>query len=438
MTSVNIGLLGCGTVGTGVARILIDNADILKRRVGADLTLRRVADIDTETDRGVAFPEGVFIDDGAQVVSDPDIHIVVEMIGGEGIAKTLMLEAIRNGKHVVTANKALLAKHGAEVFEAAAAAGVDLAYEASVGGCMPVIKTLRESLAGNRIESATGILNGTCNYILTRITDEGISFEDALKMAQALGFAEADPTLDVEGFDTAHKLAIITQLAFGTPVAFEDLFIEGITHITPMDIDYARQFGFRIKLLAICKAVDGGVEARVHPTMIDEENLLSKVSGSINALTITGDAVGDVMLYGHGAGMMPTASAVVSDIVDITRNRMIGCDTGRVPLLSFQPESRVPLRILPMDEITTHYYLRIHVLDRPGVLSRISGILGESGISIQSVHQKGRKTRGPVPIVMMTHRAREADMQKALNAITDMDVVAERPVLIRVEDESND
>lgn len=437
MTSIQVGLLGCGTVGTGVARMLINNADILRKRVGADLVLRRVADIDTETDRGVAFENGVFIKDGFELVRDPEIDIVVEMIGGEGIAKELMLKALENGKHVVTANKALLAKHGSEVFQAAAAKGLDLAYEASVGGCMPVIKTLRESLVGNRIESATGILNGTCNYILTRITDEGIEFADALAQAQAKGFAEADPTLDVEGFDTAHKLAIITALAFGTPVNFDDLYIEGITRITPMDIDFARLFNYRIKLLAISKAVGDGVEARVHPTMIPEDNLLSKVSGSINALTLIGDAVGDVMLYGRGAGMMPTASAVVGDIVDIARNLVQGSGP-RVPLLSFQPDQMTPRRILPMAEISTHYYLRIHVLDRPGVLSTISGILGQMDISIQTVIQKGRKAKGPVPIVMLTHRAREADMQKALTAITDLDVVAERPMLIRVEDENGD
>lgn len=437
MKSINVGLLGFGTVGTGVARLLIENADILRKRVGADLTLRRVADIDTETDRGVTLPEGVLIKDGAQLVADPDIDIVAEMIGGEGIAKDLMLKAFENGKHVVTANKALLAKHGNVVFQAAAAKGLDLAYEASVGGCMPVIKTLRESLVGNRIASATGILNGTCNYILSRITDEGITFDEALSHAQSLGFAEADPTLDIEGFDTAHKLAIITSLAFGTPVNFDDLYIEGINRITPMDIDFARQFGYRIKLLAICKEAADGIEARVHPTMIPEDNLLSKISGSINALTITGDAVGDVMLYGHGAGMMPTASAVIGDIVDIARNLIQG-NAGRVPLLAFQSDRMVPLRILPMDEVTTHYYLRIHVLDRPGVLSRISGILGEMDISIQTVHQKGRKAKGPVPIVMMTHSAREADMQKALTIITDLDVVEARPMLIRVEDENSD
>ena len=433
MTTLQVGLLGFGTVGAGVARLLIESADRIRDRLGMGLNLKYVADIDLTTDRGVRLADGVLIDDAERVVNDPEVDIVIEMIGGEGIAKTLILQAIANGKQVVTANKALLAKHGKELFQAADRKGVDLAYEASVGGCMPVIKTLRESLVGNRINGMGGILNGTCNYILSRITDEGIDFREALAKATEAGYAEADPTLDVEGFDTAHKLAILTSLAYGTEVDFDDIFIEGITQITPLDIDFARQFGYRIKLLAISKNHGDRVEARVHPTMIPEGNLLSTISGSLNALNISGDAVGDVMLYGHGAGMMPTASAVVGDVVDIARNLSRGA-TGRVPLRSFQPDKIGRIPIVSVDELVTHYYFRFTVKDQPGVLSTISGILGEYGISIQSVQQKGRKSSGAVPVVMLTHRAREADVQKAFRRIEALDVVDEKPMLIRLED----
>ena len=433
MTTLQVGLLGFGTVGAGVARLLIDSADRIRARLGMDLNLKYVADIDLDTDRGIHLADGVLINDADRVVNDPEVDIVIEMIGGEGIAKTLILKAIENGKQVVTANKALLAKHGTELFKAADRKGVDLAYEASVGGCMPVIKTLRESLVGNRINGMGGILNGTCNYILSRITDEGIDFRDALAKATEAGYAEADPTLDVEGFDTAHKLAILTSLAYGTEVDFDDIYIEGITQITPLDIDFARQFGYRIKLLAISKNHGDRVEARVHPTMIPEDNLLSTISGSLNALNISGDAVEDVMLYGHGAGMMPTASAVVGDVVDIARNLSRGA-TGRVPLRSFQPDRIGRIPIVSVDELVTHYYFRFTVKDQPGVLSTIAGILGEYGISIQSVQQKGRKSSGAVPVVMLTHRAREADVQNAFRRIEALDVVDEKPMLIRLEE----
>ena len=435
MKEINIGLLGCGTVGTGVAKILIENRDLIRSRVGATLNLRRVADIDLKTDRGIRFDDGVFISDAYKIVDDPDIDIIVEMIGGEGVAMDLILRAIDNNKQVVTANKALLANHGNSIFKAAAKKGVDLAFEASVGGCMPIIKSLRESLVGNHVKSLAGILNGTCNYILSRSTDDGSSFEDVLAEAQEKGFAEADPTLDVEGIDTAHKLAILTSLAYGMEINFKDIYIEGISNITPMDIDFAGQFGYRIKLLAISKDTGNAVDARVHPTMIPFDNLLSSVNGVLNAITITGDSVGDVMLYGHGAGMMPAASAAISDTVDIARNLLSGA-SGRVPLLSYQMGNIRKIPIMPVDKILTHYYFRFAAMDRPGVLSKISGILGDLGISIKSVHQKGRKTKGPVPIVMLTHLAKEADVRKAMAKITDLDVVKDRPVLIRIEDEA--
>ncbi len=435
MREINIGMLGCGTVGTGVAKLLLEQRDLIASRLGAVLNLRRVADLDVARDRGIRFPDGMLIADARRVVEEPGLDIIIEMIGGEGIAKELILKAIANGRHVVTANKALIATHGNEIFRSAAEKKVDLYFEASVGGCMPIIKTLRESLVGNRIAAMTGILNGTCNYILSKITDEGSTFADALAVAQRQGYAEADPTLDVEGFDTAHKIAILSALAYGTPINLKDVYIEGISHITPMDIEFAGQFGYRIKLLAISKRRDDAVEARVHPTMIPFGNLLSNVNGTLNAVTVSGDATGDILLYGRGAGMMPTASAVIGDVVDLTRNLLSGT-TGRVPALAFQPERIRPIPIMPIDRISSHYYFRFSALDRPGVLSSISGILGAHGISIQSVHQKGRKTNGAVPVVMLSHRALEADVKKALSEISALDVTAAKPVLIRIEDES--
>ncbi|MDM8517842.1 homoserine dehydrogenase [Desulfobacterales bacterium HSG16] len=393
-----------------------------------------MADIDTKTDRGFALDDGVLIDDAFAVINDPDIDIIVEMIGGQGIAKDLILKAINNGKPVVTANKALLAAYGNELSQAAAENNVDLAYEASVGGCMPIIKTIRESLVGNRISGISGILNGTCNYILSEISENGVAFDEILAEAQEEGYAEADPTLDIEGFDTAHKLAILNSLAYGMEMNLEDIYIEGISGIDPMDIRYAKQFGYTIKLLAISKFLGDSVEARVHPTMIPSENLLSNVGGTLNAVTVTGDAVGNILLYGHGAGMMPTASAVVGDIVDIARN-LISNTRGRVPMFSYQPDHIEKIPIIPIDEISAHYYFRFSALDRPGVLSKISGILGDLGISIKIVHQKDRKTKGAVPIVMLTHHAKEAHVKQALAKIGSLDIVSDTPVLIRIEDQ---
>jgi homoserine dehydrogenase len=436
MKVINVGLLGCGTVGTGVAKLLIENQALLRSRVGAELKLKTIADIDTRRERGLDLAPGVMVPDARPVVDDPEIDIIVEMIGGEGIARELILKAIQNGKQVVTANKALLAIHGNALFAAAAAGGVDLAFEASVGGCMPIIKTLRESLVADRIHAMTGILNGTCNYILTKITEDGSPFREALAEAQKNGFAEADPTLDVGGFDTAHKLALLTALAYGIQINYGDIYIEGISEITPQDIGFAADFGYRVKLLAIGKDRGSAVEARVHPTMIPEDNILSSVNGSLNAITVSADAVGDILLSGRGAGMLPTASAVLSDVVDIARNLVNGA-TGRVPALSYQRDQirRVPL--LPIEELTTHYYFRFAALDRPGVLSKISGILGNHEISLKSVHQKGRKTNGAVPIVMLTHLAREADVKQALAEIAFLDVVSDRPVVIRIEDDND-
>jgi homoserine dehydrogenase len=437
MKKINVGLLGCGTVGTGVAKLLIDSQRVINARLGATLTLKRVADIDIETDRGIQFEEGVLTTDANAIVNDPEIDIIIEMIGGEGIAKELILKAIDNGKQVITANKALLASQGNNLFKAAAEKSVDLAFEAAVGGCMPIIKSIRESLVANRIHSMIGILNGTCNYILTKITDEKRPFGDALSEAQEKGYAEADPTLDVDGIDTAHKIAILTALAYGTEINLPDVYIEGISKITPLDVEFAEHFGYRIKLLAISKRKGDRIEARVHPTMIPFGNLLSNVNGTVNAIMVSGDAVGDIMLYGRGAGMMPTASAVISDTVDIARNLMAGT-TRRVPALSFQRNHLQNIKIMPMNEIITHYYFRFLALDRPGVLSKISGILGSHDISIQSMQQKGRKTDGSVPVVMVSHQAKEADVQEAIAEIDDLNVVGEKTVLIRIEDEQLD
>jgi homoserine dehydrogenase len=435
MQPVQLGLIGCGTVGTGVARLLLERRQLLADRTGIDLQLKYVADLDRDTDRGITFAPGVFIDDAWTVINDPRVDIVIEMIGGQGIARDLILAAIQKGKHVVTANKALLATQGNALMQAATAAGVDLAFEASVGGCMPIVKSLREALVGNDIQSMVGILNGTCNYILTQITEEGIAFETALAQAQASGYAEADPTLDIEGLDAAHKLAILAALAYGMRINFDDIYVEGISAISPMDIQFARDFGYRIKLLAISKHHGDSIEARVHPAMIPVGNILSNVSGSLNAITVSGHAAQELFLSGRGAGMMPTASAVLSDIVDLARNLRHG-KAGRVPLLGYQPDKIKQIPVMPMSEIVCHYYIRFAVQDRPGVLAAIAGILGDNGISIQSVQQKDRKTNGWVPIVMLTHHAREASIQKALGEIGALEVVGPAPVLIRIEDDT--
>ncbi len=431
---IQVGLLGCGTIGAGVVSILTDQAELIDARVGARIQLARVADINPEAVSGLGLAQGVFTQDARQVVFDPDIPVVVELIGGEGIALELILAALEKGKSVVTANKALVAAHADDIARAAEKGGGDFLFEASVGGCMPVIKTLRESLVGNRVQAMLGILNGTCNYILSKITFENMPYEKALAQAQELGFAEADPTLDVEGIDTQHKLAIIMALAYGTKVNYQDLHVSGISEITPMDIDFAESFGYRIKLLAITKNHGDSVEGRVHPAMIPHSNLLSGVGSNMNALTIHGDAVGEMVLYGQGAGKMPTASAVVSDLADIARNLVLGANK-RVPIFSFQPHRMKEIPILPMNKIRTRYYIRFAALDRPGVLSKISGILGDCGISLASVQQKGRHADGPVPIVMLTHEAVEENVQKALKNIKALDVIADKPVLIRIEND---
>jgi homoserine dehydrogenase len=415
-----------------VAKILMDNAALIRRRVGVPLELVRIADIDVTRDRGIALPAGLLTADAKQVLNDPTIEIVIELIGGYDAAKRIILDAIAAGKHVVTANKALLALHGEEMFEAAARKGVDLGFEGSVGGGIPVIRALTEGLAGNRIESIYGIINGTSNYILSRMTHENQSFEAVLKAAQQAGYAEADPTFDVAGIDSEHNLSILASLAFGTPVNFKEIYTEGITHITPADIAYAKEFGFTIKLLGIAKLMDGEVEARVHPTMLSSVSPIAQVDGVYNAIQLVGDAVGDVVLYGQGAGSMPTGSAVVSDVIAIGRNLLKGA-VGRVPAASFQQDQRRPLRMTPMEDIRSLYYLRFTVVDRPGVLAQIAGELGRCGISISSMLQQGRREGQTVPVVIMTQMAKERDVQAALREINRKPFVSEPASLIRVE-----
>jgi homoserine dehydrogenase len=431
---IGVGIIGFGTVGTGVAKILVNTAALITRRVGVAIELVRVADLDIVRDRGIALAPGVLTTDAKQVLTDPNIDIVIELIGGYDTAKRVILETIAAGKHVVTANKALLALHGEEIFDAATRKGVELGFEASVGGGIPVIRALTEGLAGNRIESIYGIINGTSNYILSRMTHEGHGFNEVLQDAQRAGYAEADPTFDVAGIDSAHKLAILACLAYGMPVNFKDVYTEGITNITPIDIAYAKQFGYTIKLLGIAKLMEGEVEARVHPTMLPSASPIAQVEDVYNAIQLVGDAVGDVVLYGRGAGSMPTGSAVVSDVIAITRNVIKGA-VGRVPVASFQQDQRRPLRLRPMEEISSLYYLRFTVVDRPGVLAQIAGELGRCGISISSMVQQGRREGQTVPVVIKTHSAKERDVQTALREINRQPFVSEPTVLIRVEGE---
>ncbi len=433
MKKIHIGLLGFGTVGSGMVKILLENHEVIESRLGASLALKWIAARNLERDRGIAVDAGLLTTDAEKVVDDPAVDIVVELIGGYEPAKRFILKAIENGKQVVTANKALLAAHGNEIFSAALRKGVEVGFEASVGGGIPLIRSIKEGLAANHIQSLFGILNGTANYILTKMTDQGRPFSDVLKEAQALGYAEADPTFDVEGIDTAHKLTILLGIAYGVPMDFKAVYTEGISKITPLDIQFIKEFGYRIKLLAISKDDGEAIEARVHPTLIPADSMLASVNEAYNALYVKGDAVGNVMFYGPGAGMMPTGSAVVSDLVDVARNIIRGA-IGRVPSLGYEPTRVKARRIKLIEELETEYYFRVSAEDRPGVLSKIAGILGKHEISIKSVHQKGRDIVGAVPLVMITHEAREAAVRMALSEIDELDVVKDETVLIRIED----
>ncbi len=433
MKPIHVGLLGIGTVGGGTWDVLSRNAGEIRRRAGRAIRITRVADKDLKKARRLVDGKAKVSGNAWEVVRAADIEIVVELIGGTGIAKDLVLEAIARGKHVVTANKALLAKHGNRIFAAAQRKGVMVAFEASVGGGIPIIKALREGLAANRIEWIAGIINGTSNFILSEMRDKGSSFADALRQAQRRGYAEADPTFDVEGIDAAHKLTILSALAFGIPMQFSKAYTEGISRLTQEDIGYAEELGYRIKLLGITRRAKKGIELRVHPTLVPARRLIANVEGVMNAILVKGDTVGATMYYGAGAGSQPTASAVVADLVDVTR--LITADPGhRVPHLAFQPDQLSDTPILPIGAVETAYYLRMRVLDKPGVLARITRILADSGISIDAMVQKepgeGEKR---VDIVMLTHRAIEKNVNAALARIEKLPTVLGKVTRIRLE-----
>lgn len=430
METVHIGVLGFGTVGAGVIKTLLEQQTLLRARVGVDLRLKKIADIDIASPRPVEVDRSLLTTDAQEILTDPEIQVVVELIGGYEPARTFSLQAIRQGKHIVTANKALLAVHGQELFETAHQHQVDIGFEGSVGGGIPIIRSLREGFVANNIAEMYGILNGTTNYILTEMTEHGGSFDEVLKQAQDLGLAEADPTLDIEGGDPAHKIIILTYLAFGKHASMDQILIEGITNLNPVDIKFAKELGYTLKLLAIARRTDNTIEVRVHPTMLHVEHLLAKVEGSFNAIYVVGDVVGSTMLYGRGAGMMPTASAVVGDIVDIARNIHKGI-SNKIPLL-YPAEEASRLTLQAPDGFTSRYYLRFTVLDRPGVLSKISGVLAEYDISIASVIQKEAHPVDSVPVVMLTYEATERNMQQALQKIGNLGVVTDETVVIRV------
>lgn len=435
MNKINVGLIGFGTVGAGVVTILKQNASLLRRRIGIPVELKKIADLDIKTSRGIAVAKNLLTTDAHAILNDPDIDIVIELIGGIEPARTFILEAIKQGKHVVTANKALLSKHGYEIFSAAAKNEVDVAFEASVGGGIPIIRVVQEGFASDRITGFLGILNGTSNYILSRMTDEGADFKAVLKDAQKHGYAEADPTLDVEGIDTAHKLSVLLGLAFSGKVKPEKIYTEGISRITPLDIAFAKELGYKIKLLAICRGTEQEIDARVHPTLIPDGHLLSRVSGTFNAIFMQSRDVGPTMFYGRGAGMMPTGSAVVADIVSLSRNIIKGV-SNRVPLYADGQKEIPEIKLRPVSEIHTRYYLRLSAVDKPGVLSKISGILGRNHISIHSVVQKGRRTSGgSVPLFMLTHEAKESDLQKAMKELDRLALLRQKTMVIRIEDD---
>ena len=436
---VGVGLIGFGTVGTGVVKVLRENAGVIGERLGFPIELVRIADLDTQTDRHVDLTGIRFDSDTDGLLADPSVSIVIELIGGYDVAKRMILRAIDAGKHVVTANKALLALHGKEIFEAAEAKGVDVAFEASVGGGIPILRSMREGLSANRIESLHGIMNGTTNYVLTEMEETGEAFEVVLKRAQDLGYAEADPSFDVDGVDAAHKLTLLAAMAFGAEFTFKDIPTEGIREIAPLDFEAAREFGYRIKLLGIAKqhlGADGveRIEARVHPTMIPATSLLAKVDGAMNAIAVHGNAVGPTLFYGAGAGEMPTASAVVADLMEIAREIRRG-SAGRVAPLAYMPDHLRPKPMVPLSDLHARAYLVFTAEDRAGVLGAIATTLGEHGIGIESVIQQGRAGSGSVPVVVLTHPAQEGAVRLALATIDRLGEVTAPTRLIRIEED---
>jgi homoserine dehydrogenase len=436
MKPIKVGLLGIGTVGAGTFNVLQRNQEDIRRRAGRGIEITMVAARNTERAARLTGGKCQVVDDPFQVVDSPDIDIVVELIGGYELPRELVLRAIANGKHVVTANKALLALHGNEIFAAAQEKGVMVAFEAAVAGGVPIIKALREGLTANRIESVAGIINGTTNFILSEMRDKGLDFADVLKTAQELGYAELDPTFDIEGVDAAHKLTIMSAIAFGIPVQFDKAHVEGISALQADDIRYAEELGYRIKLLGITRRsmVDGveGIELRVHPTLIPASRLIANVEGAMNAVLVEADAVGSTLYYGKGAGSEPTASAVIADLVDVTRLATVD-PYCRVPHLAFQPNEMTDVSILPMEDITTSYYLRVYVNDQLGVMADLTRILADAGISIDAVLQKGNRGDERTDIIMITHQTREKKVDAAIARIEALGSVVGKVIRIRLE-----
>jgi homoserine dehydrogenase len=433
MKPIQVGLLGIGTVGSGVFTVLERNQEEIKRRAGRGIQIHTVADLDTKRAEDLVKGRAKVVNDAKLVVNDPEIDVVVELIGGYGIAKDLVLAAINQGKHVVTANKALLAVHGNEIFSAAQAKGVTVNFEAAVAGGIPIIKALREGLTANRIEWIAGIINGTTNFILSEMRDKGLDFDVVLKEAQRLGYAEADPTFDIEGMDAAHKVTIMSAIAFGIPMQFDKAYVEGITKLSAVDIKYAEQLGYRIKLLGITKKTDDGIELRVHPTLIPTKRLIANVEGAMNAVQVMGDAIGTTLYYGKGAGAEPTASAVIADLVDVTRLQTADPD-HRVPHLAFQPGSVVNTTVLPIGEITTSYYLRLRVADVTGVLADITRILADNGISIDAMLQREADDgENQTDLIMLTHETKEKRILTAIEKIETLKTVEGSVTKIRLE-----
>ena len=437
MKPINIGLLGIGTVGSGTFAVLKRNHDEIARRAGREIVIKIIADRDIEKAQRIVGDGTLVTSDADEVVTHPDVDIVVELIGGYTTAKELTLKAIENGKHVVTANKAMLASHGTEIFSAAERQGVMVAFEAAVAGGIPIIKALREGLTANRIEWIAGIINGTGNFILSEMRSKGLSFDTVLGKAQELGYAEADPTFDIEGIDAAHKISIMASIAFGIPIQFDKVYTEGITKLTGEDISYAEELGYRIKLLGITKKTSKGVELRVHPTLIPSRRLIANVEGVMNAVVVKGDAVGSTLYYGPGAGSEPTASAVVADLVDVTRMHTTE-PKQRVPHLGVQPNLLLDIPVLPMEEVETSYYLRLQALDRPGVLADITCILAELEISIDAMVQKEpKKDEEQVDIIVLTHLAIEKNINAAIAKIEELASVMGKITRIRLEELSS-
>jgi len=430
MKGINIGLIGLGTVGTGVVKILKEKRKILEEKIGMPIILKKICDKDISRKRCLSLDKKLLTTDYREIVYDPTIDVVVELIGGIHPAKEYIMEALKNGKHIVTANKALLAEEGKEIFSFAYQHQRYVYFEASVGAGIPIIKSIREGLVANRFLSIRGILNGTTNFILTRMSEENVTFKDALKEAKDKGYAEKDPSLDIEGIDSAHKLILLTYLCYGKLFNLKDIFVEGISQILPLDLVYAKEMGLSIKLLAITKKLNEELEIRVHPTLIPQEHLLSSVRGIFNAIYISGDLVGDLIFYGQGAGQMSAGSAVVSDLIDLAQHIKAGLFRPSMQIL----EDKSIKRLRSIEEIESRYYIRFMAIDKPGVLAKISGLLGKYQISIASVTQKERRKQKVVPIVMVTHEAKERNLREALHRISLLDVVKEKPTAIRIEE----